>query len=178
VPLDPAGLTDALKAIFEGDGHPASSDDAGERWAQAYRDYAGGALAAPTAPLGPSLDAAGMALGASLAGAFAAAQAAGPAALVPTLSTAFTAFWLLPPIAFTSPPAPAPPVVAGVVTVAVPGALPAALTAALAAGVGGADAATQAQAFATGLDTFTRTVMVVNTPVTPPGPPMPPVPLV
>lgn len=169
MPLQSSGLADALTAMFSEDGFPSSPTEAGDTWAQAYKDYAGGATAGPTSPLMPSLATAGLTLATALGGAFTAAKASGPASLAPTMAAAFAAFWLAPPIVFTA----TPPVIAGVVSVAVPGALPAGITDAIAAGVDGGDAAAQGQAFADALDTFTKTVMVLNTPITPPGPPSP-----
>jgi hypothetical protein len=90
---------------------------------------------------------------------------------------AFVAFWMTP-IAFAIPPT-GPPTMTGIVSLAPPGVLTGALGALFLAGVAQqASAAQQAQALAAALDGWTRTVLVINTPVTPPGPPLPPVPLV
>ena len=84
---------------------------------------------------------------------------------------------LAPPVAFALPPT-GPPTMTGVVSAAPPGVLTGALGARFLAGVAQqASAAQQAQALAAVLDGWTRTVLVINTPVTPPGPPLPPVPL-
>ena len=174
--LDKTSLTNALQDLFEGhNGSPQSETDAGAKWADIYRQYAAKAMAGPVQPLAPSLNSAQAKLGGALAGAFTTAKAAGPAALVVTLDGAFVAFWLTPPVAF----APAAPTMSGVVSLAPPGVLAPLLSAAFLAGVApGITAAQQAQAIAAILDTWTRTVMVINTPITPPGPPAPPVPLV
>jgi len=180
MPLNGSSLSDALSGLFQGQpSYPADATDAGKKWANAYRTYAATALAATTAPLSASLIAAESKLANSLAGAFTAAQQAGPggiAVLTPLVDVAFVAFWMTPPVAFAAPPPPAPATMAGVVSVAVPGVLTTGLAGAFAAGAApGVTVAQQAQAIATMLDAWTRKVVVVNTPITPPGPPLPPV---
>jgi hypothetical protein len=182
MPLSSAALAGALEDLFEGEGgYPADETAAGQRWADAYRAYASNAVAGATMPLGASLTGARRTLASALAGGFRAAKAAGPAgvaALAAAMDGAFVAFWLAPPIAFAIPPT-GPPTMTGIVSVAPPGVLTAALSARFLAGVAQqASTAQQAQALAAALDGWTRTVLVVNTPVTPPGPPLPPVPLV
>lgn len=169
-------LSDALTDLFEGSsGYPEDETEAGQRWADTYREYAGSALAGPTSPLSSALTLAGNTLAGTLAGAFAAAKAGGGIpALTLALDSAFVAFWFSPPMAFEQGTT-----MAGVVTVAPPGVLSGGLTAAFAAGLAPAsDAPAQATLIAGVLDAWTRTVMVVNTPLSPPGPPLPPVPLV
>jgi hypothetical protein len=174
-------LQNPLRDLFEGtNGFPASGADAAEDLAAIYRAYAGDAAAAATQPVAAALTGAGNTLAAALAAAFAAAKEAGPsgvATLGLAMDTAFVAFWLTPPVAFVFPVT-GTATIAGVVTVAAPGVLAPALTSLFVAGAaGGPTAAQQAQAMATILDSWTRTVLVVNTPITPPGPPAPPTPL-
>jgi hypothetical protein len=181
VPLSSASLAAALEDLFAGaGGHPADEAEAGRRWAAAYRGYAARAVAGTTAPLDASLRGAQQTLAGTLAGGFATTKAAGPggaAALAAIMDAAFVAFWLVPPVAFAVPPT-GPPTMTGVVSAAPPGVLTAPLSARFLIGVAQqASAAQQAQALAAALDAWTRTVLVVNTPVVPPGPPLPPVPL-
>lgn len=181
MPLRSAALASALEELFEGEGgYPVDEAAAGRRWAGAYRSYAAQARAGTTAPLDVPLTGAEQTLAGTLAGAFTSAGAAGPGAvtaLAAAMDAAFVAFWLTPPVAFALPPI-GPPAMTGVVSVAPPGMLANALSALFLAGVAQqASAAQQAQALAAALDGWTRTVLVVNTPVTPPGPPLPPVPL-
>jgi hypothetical protein len=183
MPLNPSTLAQSLQDLFEGEnGFPADEAAAGQRWATLYRQYAANAQAGATRPLAPSLTAAEATLGNALGSAFAAAKAAkltGLAVLTPLLDTAFVAFWFAPPVAFANPPPPAPPAMTGVVSLAPPGVLAGLLTAAFAAGgAPGVTSTQQAQAIATALDTWTKQVQVINTPVTPPGPPLPPAPLI
>jgi hypothetical protein len=180
VPLIVSDLADSLNDLFDGTGgYPADDPEAGQRWAKVYRAYAAAALAGPTAPLNASLEAAESTLAGALSMAFKAAKEAGEAGaatLTPLVVSAFVSFWLLPPVAFATPSPPAPPTIAGVVTVAVPGVLPAGLADVLAAGTAeGATTSGQAQSVAATLDSWTRTVLVVNTPLVPPGPPAPPI---
>jgi hypothetical protein len=175
MPLKVSDLSDALRELFEdADGYPADDTAAGRRLAEAYKDYAAAAVAGPTAPVALPLTAAEATLAGAIATGFTAAKNAGLgglAALLPLLDAAFVKFWLTPPVAFVIPIP--PPVVAGVVTIAPPGVLSAGLAGPLAAGANlGVTAAQQAQLLAAVLDTWTRTVIVTNTPVTPPGPPV------
>jgi hypothetical protein len=181
MPLSSAALASALEDLFQGEGgFPADEAEAGRRWAEAYRSYAAQAQAGTTVPLDFPLTGAEQTLSGTLAGGFATAEAAGPggaAALAAIMDAAFVAFWLTPPVAFAVPPL-GPPTMAGVVSAAPPGVLTGVLSALFLAGVAQqASAAQQAQALAAALDAWTRTVLVVNTPVVPPGPPLPPVPL-
>lgn len=180
MPLNVSDLADSLNDLFDGiGGYPADDPEAGQRWAKIYRAYAAAALAGPTAPLNASLEAAESTLAGALSAAFKAAKEAGTAGvatLAPLVDTALVAFWLLPPVAFATPSPPAPPTIAGVVTVAGPGVLSAGLPGVLAAGTAnGGTTSRQAQAIAATLDSWTRTVLVVNTPLIPPGPPAPPI---
>jgi hypothetical protein len=181
MPLSGATLASALEELFEGDGgYPADEPAAGRRWAEAYRGYAANALAGTTAPLEVGLTGAEQTLASALANGFTTAGAAGPGAvtaLAAAMDAAFVAFWLTQPVAFALPPI-GPPTMTGIVTVAPPGVLATALSALFLAGVAQqASVAQQAQVLAAALDGWTRSVLVVNTPVTPPGPPLPPVPL-
>jgi hypothetical protein len=181
MPLDKSPLANGLRDMFEGKPEFASSEsDAAQTISDLYRQYAGNAVAGPTSPLSVSLTGAGTALSQALKGAFTAAKSAGPAgvtALGVALDSAFVAFWLAPPVAFATPPT-GPPTIAGLVTVAPPGILAPGLTALFTSGVAQkASAGDQADALAALLDAWTRTVFVVNTPVTPPGSPSPPAPL-
>jgi hypothetical protein len=178
--LDKSKLQGALKDLFEGKkGYPSSRAKAAADLANVYRTYATDAAAVKTQPVAARLTTAGDALAAALDTAFKAAENAGPpgvAALGIAMDDAFVAFWMKPvPMLFAFA---GPPVIGGVVTVAPPGVLSLGLTALFLAGAaGGPTAAQQAQAMATVLDTWTRTITVVNTPITPPGPATPPIPL-
>jgi hypothetical protein len=170
VPLSPTPLENDLASLLRGDAQPGSAAEAGKAWAAAYGGYAASATAGPTLPLAPTLKAAELALAQALGNAFDAAQqagAAGTATVLPALDSAFVAFWLAPPVAFAGP------AVTGLVTVAPPAVLAGAIATVLAAGMGGAAADQQATALATALDTWTRTVMVVNTTAAGPQPPVP-----
>jgi hypothetical protein len=174
-------LAGALEDLFEGaGGHPAKETEAGKRWAGVYRGYATKAVAGTTAPLDLALTGAESTLAGTLAGGFTAAKASGPggvAALAALMDAAFVAFWLAPPVAFVIPPT-GPPTMTGVVSAAPPGVLVGVLNGLFLAGVAQkASAAQQAQALASALDGWTRTVMVINTSVVPPGLPLPAVPL-
>lgn len=182
MPLDRDPLFSGLRDLFEGKPQFAADEaDAADKIATLCADYAANALAGGTAPISASISAAKTKLAQALEAAFTAAKAAGPAgvsALGLALDTAMAAFWLAPPIAFAAPPPPAPPSMIGVVTVAIPAVLAPSLTALFLAGVADKPSATaQADSLATLLHGWTKTVMVVNTPVTPPGPPAPPTPL-
>ena len=178
--LDASKLRDQLKVLFEGtQGYPTSKADAAADLAAIYRTYATNAAAVKTQPVAALLTTAGNSLASSLEDAFTTAEAAGPSGVVAlglAMDTAFVAFWMKPvPMLFAFA---GPPVIGGVVTVAPPGVLSLGLTALFLAGAaGGPTAEQQAQAMATILDTWTRTVTVVNTPITPPGPATPPIPL-
>lgn len=182
MPLNKDPLSSGLRDLFEG--KPAFAEDetdAANKISSLYADYAANALAGTTAPLSASISAAKPILAQALKAAFTAAKAAGPAGVSTlglAIDTAIVAFWLAPPIAFAAPPLPAPPTMAGVVTLAAPGVLAPTLTALFTAGVASKPtAAEQADSLATLLHNWTKTVMVVNTPLTPPGPPAPPAPL-
>jgi hypothetical protein len=168
--LSKSGLADSLEAIFDDsqDGHPADESEAGQRWAKAYKGYAADAMAAPTAPLSAALSLAETTLAQALAAAFSAAKSAGAgglATVAPLLDLAFVSFWLTPPMTFlTTPPGP----VTGLVTLAPPGVLSSGFTSSLAP-ADDATAADQAQLIASALDTWTRTVMVLNTTASPPS---------
>lgn len=190
MPLNKALLSNGLRDLFEGNDpsmpgekvFPPNETEAGKKWAAVYKKYAEGALAGTTQPLAVSLTAAQNTLAGALAGAFTTAKLnptpAAVAVLAAAMDVAFVAFWLVPPVAFAAPPPPAPPTMAGVVSVAPPGVLTGLLSAMFAAGaVQEKSAADQADALAMILDAWTRSVMVINTPITPPGPPLPPIPL-
>jgi hypothetical protein len=176
--LDSVKLASALADLFDGvPSFPSDVAKAGQQWADIYRGYASNALAGPTAPVDAVMQIAVGVLGKALAGAFKAATkagAAGAATILPLMDAAFLAFWATP-IPF-APPLPAPPAFAGIVTPPASGSLASLMTIALAAGLSpGASTALQGKAVAGALDTWTKTVSVVNTPLTPPGPPQKPV---
>jgi hypothetical protein len=173
--LDSAGLQNALKDMFEGNGgFPDSSATAAERLAGIYRTYASAAEASAsgrpgdpdsTRPVDVSLAEASATLASGLASAIDAAKAAGSEA-VSVLSAAMdqllVAFWSDPPVAFASLDT---PTIEGVVTAAPADVLTPALTSLFETGVStGATAAQQAEAMAAILHDWTRRVMVVNTP--------------
>jgi len=182
VALGKSKLQDPLKDLFEGtNGFPSTRAKAAKDLAAIYRTYATDAAAATTTPVVAQLTTAGDTLASALEAAFKAAEAAGPpgvAALSLAMDDAFVAFWMKPlPMKFAFPTT-GVPTIGGLVAVAPPGVLSLGLTSLFLAGAaGGPTAAQQAQAMATILDTWTRTVTVVNTPITPPGPPTPPIPL-
>ena len=121
MPLNKSSLAAQLKDLFEGKpAYPADVSEAGRRWASVYRSYAAQALAGPTAPVAAMLSAAEPVLAAALANGFTAAATGGPAALSSAMGSAFAAFWL--PVKFAPSP-PAPPTVAGVVSLALPATL-------------------------------------------------------
>lgn len=93
MPLVVSGLETSLRGVFSGDeGFPENAQQAGQRWAKAYRQYAGGASAGATTPLAASLSAAETALAQALGAAFAASQQAGTAkAAADSLALAFVA---------------------------------------------------------------------------------------
>lgn len=189
MPLNKDLLSNGFKDLFEGKDpsqpgkkvFPPDETEAGKKWAGIYKQYAEGAQAGTTQPLAPLLLAAQNTLAGALAAGFTAAKAAPPpeavAGLAAAIDLAFVAFWMAPPIAFAPPP-PAPPTMAGVVSLAPPGVLTASLISLFTSGAADKKTAVQqADAMATLLDSWTKTVMVINTPVTPPGPPLPPAPL-
>ncbi|MBI3803958.1 MAG: hypothetical protein HY282_09390 [Nitrospirae bacterium] len=190
MPLNKNLLSDGFKDLFEGKDpaapgetrFPPDPTEAGKKWAAVYRSYAEGAQAGVTRPVAAILSAAQNMLAIALAAGFSSAQAAPPPAAIAGLAVAmdlaFVAFWLAPPVALAAPLPPAPPTMAGIVSLAPPGVLSISLIALFAAGPSQKKtAAQQADAIATLLDGWTKTVMVINTPITPPGPPLPPVPL-
>ena len=173
MPLVKAQLANAFTDLFQGSAFPENETEAGQKWAEIYRSYAENALAATTTPVAPSLMLAEGILATVLAGAFTSAKAApaasAVAALSATLDTAFVSFWMAPPVAFVAGP------ITGVVSLAPPGVLSSLLSALFIAGANqDKSASDQANDLSTALDTWTRTVMVINT--TPVGP-QPPVPL-
>jgi hypothetical protein len=176
-------LQDPLKDLFEGtNGFPSSRAKAAEAFASIYRSYAADAAAATTRPVSALLATAASTLASALDAAFKAAEgagAAGVAALGVAMDKAFVEFWMKPqPMKFAFPVT-GIPTIGGIVTVAPPGVPSLGLTALFLTGAaGGPTAAQQAQAMANILDTWTRTVTVVNTSITPPGPATPPIPLV
>jgi hypothetical protein len=179
--LNPAKLAAPLGDLFQGKPvFPKDTAEAGQKWAALYREYAQGAQAGATFPVAPALAAAETALAKDLGNAFKSAQdagIAGIAVLLPLLDAAFLKFWATP-IPFVAPPPPAPPSMAGVVTPPVPATLATLMAAVLPAGLApGASPSSQANAVSAALDAWTKSVTVVNTPVTPPGPPLPAVPL-
>lgn len=154
--LSSSTLARALLAISDPANIPRTPEEAGQKWAQAYADYAAAAMspvAAPPASLAAGQAVLARALGATFRTSLAAPQTASQ------MAAAFTAFWLTPPVVFG----------AGLVT-AVTG------TTVLAAGLPGVWAANTAssapaepamQRVAGLLDVFTHTV-IVTTPGAPP----------
>ncbi|HZJ64915.1 MAG TPA: hypothetical protein VFD36_15500 [Kofleriaceae bacterium] len=171
-------LRNALAGLFNGTaGYPGDAVAAGTAWATIYGDYAANAAAAtavPTVPVQTDLTTALGTLGKKLGDAFIAALGAPPPhypTLVTDMVAAFLPFW--PSVGFKSPDGN----VTGVAPPPPPQPLIDALTAFFQSGnpslgprPGGDD---QAALMADKLDTWTRTVAVVNTPSG--GSPLPPV---
>lgn len=139
---------------------PMKFEDAGAAWANLYAAYARGAQAgAPpvTLPVPAAIDTAATTLAGALAGAF--ATAISPTTIKPLLVTAFSAFW--PAVGFVGAGA------IGVATSPLPTALTKALGDFFTAGDPAADppqtGTDQADRMASLLDTWTRSVTVVNT---------------
>ena len=157
--LNPATLTSSLTDIMDPNKTRAKTPaEAATKWAAAYKGYASTAMSLlGGAPIPASLSAAESTLKTVLEAAFTAGGGAAPMAT--SLSTAFTAFWLVPPMAFSG-------AFPGLVTlVAGTALLQSGLIAAWAqvAALGpGATAAAAAAAHATVLDAFTRTVIVTH----------------
>ena len=174
--LDPAALSDSLTRLFSGQpNHPASEAAAANALAEIYRTYAADATAGPTTPIAASLASAAARLSGALAAAFSAAKSSGAVgvpALASDMNGAFVGFWKGPPaVALASPPG--PPNVTGIVTVAPLVVLAALFVQLFTTGV--TDRLTadqQAEALATILDAWTRTVLVENAPPGPPAVPL------
>lgn len=158
VALDSSALADALA-----DALAAPAPDfltSAKNWATAYAGYAAEAQSCQVVPpLPAAIEAAQETLQAALAAAF--AGGVDPASTATGLATAFSFFWLLPPVAFQG-------VTPGVVT-AVGGAT--ALSTALVASwtentLARASASDAASTMAAVLDAFTRTVVVTHAPPT------------
>jgi hypothetical protein len=164
VPLNKVNLTQALQDLFEGKplsggkpAHPQTATAAGDRWATAYADYATGATAGPTAPTAGLIPAAKIPLASALATAFQAGADTNVPAIA-AMDTAFVAFWT--GMTFVGPG------VTGVVSlVPPPPSLTGALSAAFQAGVAhpAPSAAAQASKIADAFNTWTTSVMVLNT---------------
>jgi hypothetical protein len=168
--LAQTALKSPLAALFSGTGgYPADASAAATAWANAYAGYAAAATAVLTVPVPADVTTAAGALAGKLGVAFVHALAAGPpyfTTLVTDMVSAFSAFW--PPVKFVSPPG-APPAV-GVAVGPLPAALTAALTGFFTAGNPPSgprpSGDSQATSLASVLDTWTRTVLVTNTPAT------------
>jgi hypothetical protein len=165
MPLNKDALGQSLRDLFSGVGaYPVDAAHAGARWASVYAAYAKNAVAGITAPVASTIDTSAGPLGTSLASAFTSAQAAGAGfltALVSGMVSAFSAFWS--PVQF----------VGGAIGVAAsppPAALTTALTSFLTAGNPPSgpkpSGDSQANSLASILDTWTKTVLVTNTPPT------------
>ena len=157
--LNPATLTSSLTDIMDPNKTRAKTPaEAATKWAAAYKGYASTAMSLlGGAPIPASLSAAESTLKTVLEAAFTAGG--GPPAMATSLSTAFTAFWLVPPIIFTGVP---PGVVTAVVgTALLQSGLILCWSQIMAMGPAGTPAAA-AQAHATVLDAFTRTVIVTH----------------
>lgn len=173
MPLVKTPLANQFKDLFQGKSFPENETVAGQKWAGIYRAYTENAAAGPTLPVAPLLITAETTLATALASAFTTAKAAPVPSAIATLSAmldvAFVSYWMSPPIAFSTLP------ITGVVSLAPPGVLTSLLTAFFIAGANqDKSASEQANDLSTVLDTWTKTVMVINT--TPTGP-LPPVPL-
>lgn len=142
-----------LEALMSLQPFPASATAAGEKWADIYADYAGGAQSCAGVPA--TLAAAKETLRAALGAAF--ASGVDPATTASMMASAFTAFWLAPPVAFVGT---SPGVVTAVGGTAV---LSAGFVTTWAANVAAQATASQAAAaLATLLDVFTKTVVVTH----------------
>lgn len=154
--LDSSALSDSLASVFAAPApdFPISA----KNWANAYAGYATEAQSCQAVPPVPAaIQAAQATLQATLAAAFAAGI--DPVSTATGMASAFTAFWLAPPVLFSG-------VTPGVVT-AVGGA--AVLATALVASwtentLTKASASAAASTMATILDAFTRTVVVTHAP--------------
>lgn len=154
--LDPNKLKQLLLQLSQSP--PQTPQEAGRRWASAYAAYAADAVS----PMGGSpigLDPGEAVLGNLLGITFATSR--DPNTTAQAYATGFTAFWFVPPVAFTGTPP-------GVVTlVGGTAALAPALLSVWASNLAGRLREEQAmQAIAAVLDTFTRTVIVTH-PVVP-----------
>lgn len=149
--LNPAKIT------FFRQPYPATPEEAAERIASSYVDYAAGASAAGALPLFTGLEKA--ALKATLLTALSVPNPA-PTAFVDALALGLTAFWMAPPVLF----GPAP---AGSVTVAVFDTIKPALLAGMLPGIPleAVDALLRSAVHAA-----TMTVLVTVTPPIPPAP--------
>jgi hypothetical protein len=154
MPLDPSKLQGDLRAIFQNP--PTDVGQTGQRWAQAYVNYAGDAITLQGgSPVG--LDAGKPLLAQTLATLFA-IPLSPPPATAANIAAALTAFWFLPPVATSDP---------GIVTaVAGTALLATALVTVWTANVAAQASADQsAAAIAAAMDAFTRTVIVTIPPV-------------
>jgi hypothetical protein len=164
VTLVSSDLVDSLRKLFEDLANaPADTNAAGKKWADAYGSYAGQAsgLGTPVVPAG--VQAATTLLGTQLGSAFKAGRDAGSSGLATAtlaMDTAFVAFWMTPPQAFSG---------GALVALALPMMLATPLGGAFAAGVTSPQPTAAAQASKIGaiLDTWTKTVAVAM--VSPPA---------
>lgn len=156
--LNSSALADSLADVFAA---PAADFLAAAKgWAGAYAEYAADAQSCQAVPpLPASIEAAQATLQGGLAEAFAAGV--DPGSTATGMATALTAFWLLPPVAFTG-------VTPGIVTaVAGTSLLVTAFVATWAKNTASkASARDAAASMATVLDAFTRTVVVTHAPPT------------
>lgn len=159
--LNVAGLEAALLPIFKNPPFSPNPFDGGRRIADAYADYAAGAVScsggSPT-----TLAAARPLLELSLGAAFAVYPTT-PPQTAQALAAAFTAFWLLPPVVFSGP-------TPGAVSIAAGTAILQAAFLQIWATIpfirppSGDPAAVSAAQHAAALDLFTKTVVVLHVP--------------
>lgn len=159
MPLNKAGLQKSLEKHFKAPSKnfkiPAST------MAEAYFKYAKTANSCAGAINPASLAGKQATLAKAIEAAYTVSK--DPASCMGLVSTAFAAFWMLPPVAFIGP-------TPGVVTAAVPATLMAsllavsAINAGLAAAGAGQNATKVASQWATALDTWTKTILAAHTP--------------
>lgn len=153
MPLNNASLKTAIQDMATN--YPATAAAGAAALSSAYATYAQGALSCGGgAPVPASITAAQATLTTALTAAFGNTVAASTAA---AMASAFTAFWLTPPVAFVG----APP--GAVIAVGGTAALQAALISQWAANIAsGASASDAAQGMADALDIFTKTVVAMH----------------
>jgi hypothetical protein len=151
--LDPSSLSSSLLALYTSP--PKTVIEAAQRWAAAYSEYAADAQSCQgVVPLPAAVTASQGLLAQALVGAFTSID---PVFTAATMASAFTVFWLVPPVAF---PGGTPGFVTAVAGTAF-------LEAALLTNwfedvVDEISADMAAKQIAGLLDTFTRTVVVVH----------------
>jgi len=155
--LDPNKLKTNIKNLLTEKAE--TYEDAAQNWVDAYVDYAGdakGFIYSPTIP-----DSAKIAMKDTLKTYFENVDAGTAALAALAMANALTLFWLTPPIVFSV----VPPVAVNPLTPPATSVLISALTAIFMV-IGGTEDS-KAQQISSAIDTFTKTVWVINT--TPPG---------